>query len=291
MQRNIKGFLIGVLVLIVSYATYQLSSSLKQNRVLKNRISQIQKENEYFQEELNEAGQMIESLKASLAVKTKQALEEQDKAKNLEGRLLKSKEEINKLTEELNLVKNKKKFTEDRLQAAVKKIQDLKNSKRLSRLKKRLTQLSKSLGQKSKELAKLEKKLNTLEKTNLALSETNKSLVEKIKELEQVKVEQITQFSAILTERELGLQAKQKEAETLRGEVSNLQARLLDLESQLSEARAEQEKTIRLLTEAAQLNAALEEKLGSFLQPQDAKEKAEELKRKVEVFMYPGRKP
>lgn len=324
MQRDIKVFLIGVLALIAGYSAYQLNLSLKQTRLLKIQISQIQKEKEHFQEELKKSEQMIESLKESLEVKTKLAFEEQAKAKNLETQLLKTKEDLNKLTAELDLIRKEKLNTEISLEATLKKPKEIKRSKQLP-LRKKIAQLTKSLSSKDKEFAELKKRLDTSEKTYLVLAESNKSLAEGAKDLESIRLKlfnelqdarsqllnqterlneqirnfeqvnmanqefrkQITVFSEVLVRRELDLVSREKEVEELKRRVTELDSKRADLESRLSIAKAEQAKTIRLLTEVAQLNAALEEKLGSFLQTPDEKGKAEELKRKVEVILSP----
>lgn len=325
MKKNSNIFLILVLALIAGSEAALLNLSLKQRQILKAQISETSKEREYFKEQLNMAGQLIGFLKESLEAKKEEVLKEQVKVKNLKEELIKAKEDIDGITQELNLIKDLKVETENRLQLTLKKFEDLKRPKLLP-LRERIVELTKSLNKKNKDILELKKKLNESEKTYSVLAENNKSLAEGIKGLESVRLKlsgelqdarnqllkqteiineqsrnlqelnmanqefkkQITQLSEVLIRRELELTSREKEVETFKGKVSELAAKRADLESQLSTTQNEQKKAISLLTEVASINAALEEKLAQFSptsSKKDEKEITEELKRKVEVIL------
>jgi chromosome segregation ATPase len=252
-------------------------------------------------------------------------LKEQARAESLTEELLKAKEDINGLTEELNLTKDLKAKTEDELQLTLKKFKDFKRAKQMP-LRKRIIELTSSLRKKNREALELKKKLEVSEKTCSVLAENNRYLAQGTKELDSARLrlfnelqdarnqllkqtekineqsrtfeelnianqefrKQVAQLSGILTKRELELASREKETEEIKAKISDLEAKRADLENQLSAVGNEQKRAVDVLNEVMQLNTTLQEKLTQFSQPlkeREEKEKAEELKRKVEVIL------
>lgn len=311
MKKNTRIFLITVLILIAGYE----AALLKQRQ---NQLSKISRE-------LNEANQLIQSLSDSLEAKKEEALREQARAENLTEELLKAKEDINGLTKELTLIKDLKAKTENELQFTLKKFKDFKREKQRP-LRKRIIELAGSLRKKNREILELKKKLNESEKTCSVLAENNRYLAQGTRELDSARLKlfnelqdaknqllkqtekineqsrtfeelnianqefrkQVVQLSSVLTKRELELVNREKETEDLKGKISDLDSKKVDLENQLSLVQNEQKRAVGVLNEVMQLNTMLQEKLTQFSSPlneKGEKEKTEELKRKVEVIL------
>jgi len=310
MKRNIY-ILITVLVLI----------AISEAALLKQRQNQLSK----ISRELNKANQLIQSLSDSLEAKKEEALREQARAENLTEELLKAKEDINGLTKEVTLIKDLKAKTEDKLRLTLKKYKDFKRAKQRP-LRKRIIELTRSLSKTNREFREVKKKLEVSEKTCSVLAENNRYLAQGTKELDSARLKlfnelqdaknqllkqtekineqtksfeevnisnqgfrkQLAQLSEVLTKRELELVNQEKGVEELKGKISDLDSKKVDLENQLSAVQNEQKRAVGVLNEVMQLNETLQEKLTQFSQPlkeKEEKEKTEELKRKVEVIL------
>ena len=87
--------------------------------------------------------------------------------------------------------------------------------------------------------------------------------------------------------KELEFDDRGKDLQAARAEIAGLSSRIADVEGQLAQARSELEKTTGLLMDVTELSAGLEEKLNPYVQTKKDRNKADELKRKVEVLMSP----
>lgn len=320
MQKKITVVIILALFFLAGIEAMWLNLSRKEKLGLEEQVYKASSQRASLNRELNKTKQLVESIAKSLESKEEELLNEQGRAKTLEAELNKTTQDIEIMGKELSLANTLRTNTENRLERAEKKIEDLKKSRQLP-MKKKIEMLSKSLNEKEKQVSLLQGK----SKTSLVLAETNKSLVEKVKELELSKIKltaeleetrdqlvkkskefstlqealadltnanaglktQAAQFSGILTAKELGLANQKQEIDGLKLKIAGLEEKRAELETKLNTVSLEQENAKRIALEVEELNATLQEKISQFSQPIKDKEKAEELKHKVEVILTP----
>jgi len=111
---------------------------------------------------------------------------------------------------------------------------------------------------------------------------------------------QVEELTNALAKKELELSDRRREIFTLKDEANGLKLRSNQLEAELIDARSRQKKTLEDLAAAVKLNAQLQEKIvgvssslegaspsSSSLTDEEEKEKANALKRKIEVILQP----
>ncbi len=105
---------------------------------------------------------------------------------------------------------------------------------------------------------------------------------------------QIAQFSEMLSKKEVEVAQRQQEAAQLKEEIANLKSRTVSLEGELGLAKDRQKRMLDDLGQAVGLNAQLQQSIIGASQSLESdqvstveKQKAEELKRKIEVYLEP----
>jgi chromosome segregation ATPase len=105
---------------------------------------------------------------------------------------------------------------------------------------------------------------------------------------------QVSQFSDALSQKESELEQRRRETASLREEINGLKSRSASLESELTDARERQKKTLDDLISAVKLNTILQERAmgiapsgSASSRPSAQQQKADELKRKIEVILEP----
>ncbi len=320
------------LILISIYETALLLLSFRKEQAYQIQLSSqaitISQERNYYQSVIKKSDQLIENLKKTLAAEMEEAKTSQEKASGLEEKLKTANNATANLSKEIEEAKKLKIEAEEKSAAALRKFQELENSKQPP-LVKEIKQLKGTLADKNKELADLEKRIDKLDFLKVNLSKENEYLVKKItksrsdrirlyKELKNLKAQllvyndeikekhqaisdlttanrgfglQIAQLFDILISKESTLRSIKQERDNSREEVFQLQSRGAALENQINQAQFDQAKATKLLAEIAKLNEALEGKLSGFYQDRENKEKTKELKRKVDIILTPEEKP
>lgn len=148
--------------------------------------------------------------------------------------------------------------------------------------------------------AQKEDKMNTLEAEIVRLNLTKNSLEESLRQKERLSKDvslrydnqnqKVTELANILTQKELEVFNKAKSIASLKNEIYELQAKSHSLETELNAARERQKKIIANLNELAKLSNALQSSLGETYEAPAGngltdKEKAEDLKRRVEIIL------
>ena len=296
MIKNIKILLIIVLVFIASYEAFLLDLNLKQRKMLESYLGTLSKSireiNQNFQQKLKDTKKTIESLQMSLETKEKELLKNELEVKDLKGELIDAKNNIDELTKELKIIRNLKEDTEYRFQAILSKLDELKKKNGLVPKQQKLYN---ELREAQDKLRKQTEKFHVQQQNINNLNSIVYELKNKLNNLYQV-----------LANKELELGSIKKSNDNLKQEVSTLLSEKSYLENQLKNVTTDYENTIRLLAEVAEFNATLEEKLKQFSGPQNERQKAEILKKKieesmtmrdkkpkreVEVLLIPGEKP
>jgi len=332
MKIHIRIFAIVVLILIVGVEAFFLTMILEEQKILKNQISLVKEERDHFKRSFSESDSMIQSLKVNLKMQKEKTLDFAAKVRELETELSGIKGQIDSLSGNLVMIKDFKQDTEDRLHATLKELDILKTTKQFP-IQDELVELKGSLAAKNEELVDLKKKINDLQNSSESLAKANKSLQDKLEgvepkrkkvysELKEAKAkllaqqekliaqqrelkdlssvnkeleEKVGRLSQIVAKKEVELSVLEEERDKLQRDLSELQLKQVDLETQLRKAKLEEERAVKLLNEIAQLNSMAEQMLGEFSKAGQDKEKAEELKRKlteelkrkVEVILMP----
>ncbi|MGE5196892.1 MAG: hypothetical protein ACM3IL_00075 [Deltaproteobacteria bacterium] len=166
-------------------------------------------------------------------------------------------------------------------------------------LQKEADALRQKLSEKEEDQKAIEDKLSQLESATTQMQreltrkksgeEANETLYNAIKA-------KVSELSDTLARKELEIQERQKEIASLKEEALSLKSRSAKFEEELTASRERQKKTIEDLSAAVKLNSALQESMLEASQslegsasaevPQD-KQKAIELKRKIEVILAP----
>lgn len=193
------------------------------------------------------------------------------------------------------------------------KVRDLEGEK--NSLARRLNELEKTVSTKSDLVDSLQKKLEVLtgqlakKQEEIELLKVNyvKAEVTNKEELEKQRVRyeetsllynnlkrQVAEFSDALTQKELALEQRHREAETLKEESASLKSHSENLQKELIEAKERQKKAFDDLVAAIKWNKVLQEKIIEISPVQESlgpiskeQQKADELKRKIEVILEP----
>jgi chromosome segregation ATPase len=185
------------------------------------------------------------------------------------------------------------------LQARLSELQETLNRKAelADSLQKNIQYLTEQLTTKEEEVRSVAAKFATMDITARDELSRQKSRYEEINLLYGSLKTQIAQFLDALNQKDAELETKRKETTLAKEEFTVLKSRTESLEKDLRDAKDRQRKTLDDLVAAVKLSTILQEKLREVAPqkvipgaaPQAGKEKAEELKRKIEVILEPER--
>jgi chromosome segregation ATPase len=186
-------------------------------------------------------------------------------------------------------------------------------------LKQQLTEAQDALAEKTAQVETLQKTLGATKQKLASREEEQKAVEEKITQLESMAAslqdelkakksvfdendalyvsmrQQVTQLSNVLAKKEIELENKVKEFAALSEQSAGLKVRIARLESELTGAKDRQKKTLDDLYQAVKLNTALQERMLGASQSLSGlggvpdQQKADQLKRKIEVILEPDK--
>ena len=149
--------------------------------------------------------------------------------------------------------------------------------------------LNQQLSVRDKEKNDLESKLASLDVNVKQDIEKERSRFAEINTLYNSLKTQVSQFSDTLNAKTVELEQRNKDMYAVREELTGLKSKTMILENELSESKDRQRKTLDDLIAAVRLNSILQERIaGGASVPyanMDDKQRAEELRRKVEVIL------
>jgi chromosome segregation ATPase len=149
--------------------------------------------------------------------------------------------------------------------------------------------LNQQLALRDKEKQALESKLAGLDTDTKQDLEKEKARYAEINTLYNSLKTQIAQFSDTLNAKTAELEQRNKDIYSLREELTSLKSKSMIMENELAETRDRQRKTLDDLIAAVRLNSILQERIASGASvpyaTMDDKQKADEIRRKVEVIL------
>jgi|GEM_PF-1022395 len=161
-------------------------------------------------------------------------------------------------------------------------------------LQKNLAFLTQQLARKDEELKSFQSRMSDVDSSSRTELEREKARYAEINLLYNSLKTQVNQFSDALNQKDAELEQRRKESLSLKEEIAGLKSRSSDLERELADAKERQKKTLDDLVESVKLNASLQENKAGGLPPKEAvkagsagKDKADELRRKIEVILEP----
>lgn len=293
------------------------SSLKKTNRRLENDFSVAAKKLNRAQELIQLLKGRLSEIKKSNAPLRKKALELSKDIDLKEGEIAKLKQEEASLKEGLDKIKSlneqviadsSKQFKDqqDKLLEKDNQITELISSK--ANLTEQLQGINTKLGAfmndnnyLAKQVSELDISKKSLESgildTKTALAYKEQELKQKIQDLENMNKlyndleTQLPKISNILAQKEVELDSSSKDKAALKVELMTKNQEYQDLQTELNLARQQQKKMIDELNKAATINTSLQQSLvglsQSMTQEEENKEKAQDLKKKVEVILTP----
>jgi chromosome segregation ATPase len=158
-------------------------------------------------------------------------------------------------------------------------------------LQQNIDYLNQQLSSRDREKKDLEAKLSGIDINTKQDLEKERARYTEINTLYNSLKTQISQFSDTLNAKTAELEQRNKDVYALREELTSLKSKTMIMENELSETKDRQRKTLDDLIAAVRLNSILQERIaGGASVPyanMDDKQKAEELRRKVEVILVP----
>ncbi len=312
------------LFILVVLEAYFLQESFREKNELKTEFSRLLERKNMIQQEFWGAEQMLESARASMREKSDLLSREQAVTRSLRQQLKRGDQEYGNMLDEILRVSREKEELEADFEDARAELDKFKQEKP-SALRTRLNDLQKELSESRKTIAMNERELKKINRQNREFSEEKASLKLKAESAESERrklyaavqnsrqelqkqtdmlgarqkelldmetmnkelKKHADQISVLLVKKELEFDDRGKDLQAARAEIAGLSSRIADVEGQLAQARSELEKTTGLLMDVTELSAGLEEKLNPYVQTKKDRNKADELKRKVEVLMSP----
>lgn len=151
--------------------------------------------------------------------------------------------------------------------------------------------LNQQLALRDKEKKDLETKLAGLDSVTKQDLEKERSRYAEVNTLYNSLKTQIAQFSQALDAKTAELEQRNQDVFKLREELTSLKSKAMIMENELTEARDRQRKTLDDLIAAVRLNSILQDRIaGGASVPyanMDDKQKAEDLRKKIEVILVP----
>ena len=302
-----------------------LEKKEKQEIKLKEQATQAQTDAQNFKEKLIETKTGIKELKKELkqVLFEKQSLEKKDlkinrSLENTTKKLMRSQKNLKLLKQKLSRIKSREisplkresvrlakslkakdnefAILEWQLEDVTEKYITLGSANKF--LEKQIEQLDTERFSLQGQIDKADEQLSReSELANLTKANQKEKLRQQKLHLEKIDARyneqklRISQFTNILVQKELELDVGQKKISSLKDEISNLQSKLAALEMELSAAGEHQKKIIGYFSDLTDLNTALQgrlNELSNVLSEESLdKEKAEELKHKIEVILEP----
>ncbi len=162
-------------------------------------------------------------------------------------------------------------------------------------LQKNIVELSQQLAKKEQEKKDIELRFAKIDSEKYDLQKelsVNKARLDEISVVYDSLKSQVSQLSNLLTQKELELGQKRKEAVALTDEIATLKGSQAEMEKKVSDTKYRQKKTLDDLAQAVRLNSALQDRIldvsQSLENPQysaESKQKAEELKKEIEKML------
>lgn len=172
------------------------------------------------------------------------------------------------------------------LQGSLDKKQELAES-----LQKNLAFLTQQLSKKEEELAGFQTRLSGADSSSREELEREKARYAEMNLMYTSLKTQVAQFSEALNQKDADVEQRRKENASLKEEIAELKSRSNALERELADAKERQKKTLDDLIESVKLNALLQENKGVSPPKKETgsagKDKADELRRKIEVILEP----
>ncbi|MDD4940714.1 MAG: hypothetical protein PHE65_02305 [Candidatus Omnitrophica bacterium] len=169
-----------------------------------------------------------------------------------------------------------------------------KKSELSQNLQQNVDYLNQQLALRDKEKADLQAKLAGLDSVTKQDLEKERSRYAEVNTLYNSLKTQIAQFSQALDAKTAELEQRNKDVYSLREELTGLKSKVMIMENELTEARDRQRKTLDDLIAAVRLNSILQDRIaGGASVPYadlDDKQRAEELRKKIEVILVPPNK-
>ncbi len=176
----------------------------------------------------------------------------------------------------------------------------LKKNELIESLQKNMDYMTIQVEMKVREKAGLDAKLSLLDVSSKGELEKEKQSNEEKSIMYNSLKSQISQFSDAISLKEAEIENKRKEISSLKEDLSGLRVRSASLENDLYETKENQKKIMGDLSAAVRLNSVLQERIrylpaGSGSPYPDFsledKNKADELKRRIEVILEPDKQP
>ncbi|MCK9594980.1 MAG: hypothetical protein M0R35_04810 [Candidatus Omnitrophica bacterium] len=158
-------------------------------------------------------------------------------------------------------------------------------------LQKNLAFLTQQLARKEEELVTSQARLRGIDSSSREELEREKARYAEMNLLYASLKTQMAQFSDALNQKDAEVEQRRKEGASLKEAIAELKSRSSALERELADAKERQKKTLDDLIESVKLNAVLQEGKTGALPRKEAgsagKDKADELRRKIEVILEP----
>jgi chromosome segregation ATPase len=227
----------------------------------------------------------------------KESLESKEKLISLQARLSKLESELpvhKTNSEKLQELEREKSSLDSRL----KEVQETlaQKGKLVDSLQKNLEYLSAQLAKKEKEIKSIESSYAQVESVAKQELDKQKSQYEELNLLYNSLKVQLGQFSDGLNEKELELEQRSRQTSSLKEQIASFKSRSEELEKQLLDAKERHRKTLDDLVAAIRLNTILQERIIGVSPSKESskpisaeQEKAQELKRRIEVILEPER--
>jgi len=227
----------------------------------------------------------------------KESLDAKEKLISLQAKLpkLESELSVNKTnSEKVKELERQKLSLDSRLSELQETV--AKKSELVDSLQKNLEYLTAQLAKKEEEIKSIESsyaQVGTVTKEEL---DRQKSRYEEANLLYNSLKTQVSQFSDALNQRELELEQRRRETGSLKEQIASFKSRSEELEKDLADAKERQRKTLDDLVAAVKLNTILQERIigisplkESSKPVSNEQQKAQELKRRIEVILEPER--
>jgi chromosome segregation ATPase len=255
---------------------------------------------ESAKDQVNRVSDLLVKKEVEIDNARKEALEAKEKLFTLQAKLssLENNMSQNKDAGE------KAKDLENQLLSAQSKLNDLQESasqkaELAESLQKNVSFLTDQLSKKDADLRLAEARYSKVDGAAKEDVEKQKTRYDEINMLYSSLKTQVTQFSDALNLKEAELDQRRKENSAFREEIAALRSRSDSLEKELADAKDRQRKTLDDLVAAVKLNTVLQERImgispqgsrGGSAASGGAQQKADELKRKIEVILEPQNK-
>ena len=168
-------------------------------------------------------------------------------------------------------------------------------------LQKNISYLTDQLALKDDQLTQAQSRYSKVDSAAREDLEKQKSRYDEMSQLYSSLKTQVSQFSDALNLKEAELEQRRKETSAFREEIAALRSRSESLEKDMADAKDRQRKTMDDLVAAVKLNTVLQEKVmgispaaargAAEAASSGAQQKADELKRKIQVILEPDKTP